>query len=134
MGDWDDAIKVFISENAHDEDQRWLERIFAMYRDPLSQTPTYQKILKEGLEEGLEKGRQEGRQEGLEEGRGEGELVGLQRAVLTVVESRFPPLTELARQQVMQVRKLDTIDFALKALVKAPDEQVARMLLELLAA
>ena len=109
-----------------DEDQRWLERIFAMYRDPLSETPTYQKILKEGREEGLE--------EGLEKGREEGELVGLQRAILTVVESRFPPLTELARQQVMQVRKPDTIDFALKALVKAPDEQVARMLLELLAA
>ena len=59
--------------------------------------------------------------------------MGLQRAVLTVVESRFPPLAELARQQVMQVRKPDTIDYALKALVKAPDEQVARMLLELLA-
>lgn len=128
------ADLVFTEE----EDQQWLERIFAMHRDPLSQTPTYQKILKEGREEGreegLEEGLEKGREEGLQEGLEKGELVGLQRAVLTVVESRFPPLAELARQQVMQVRKPETINYALKALAKAPDEEVARMLLELLAA
>ena len=43
-----------------DEDQRWLERIFAMSRGPLSQTPTYQKILKEGREEGREEGLEKG--------------------------------------------------------------------------
>ncbi len=41
------------------EDQQWLERIFAMYRDPLAQTPTYQKILREGREEGKLEGLQQ---------------------------------------------------------------------------
>lgn len=105
-----------------------------MHRDPLSQTPTYQKILKEGREEGLEKGLEKGLQQGREQGHEAGELAGLQQAVLIVVESRFPPLLELARQQVMQVRKPHIANVALKALTKAPDEEVARMLLELMAA
>ena len=109
-----------------------------MHRDPLSQTLTYQKIFEEGREEGFEvgfqQGLEEGREERLEKGLEEGELAGLQQAVLIVVESRFPPLLELARQQVMQVRKPHIANVALKALTKAPDEEVARMLLELMAA
>ncbi|HET9920721.1 MAG TPA: hypothetical protein VFQ30_12810 [Ktedonobacteraceae bacterium] len=109
-----------------------------MYSDPLSQTPTYQKIFKQGREEGLEEGREEGLEEGLqrglEQGREEGKLEGLQQAVLTVVETRFPPLSEFARQRVTQVRKLDKMEIAFKALAAAPDENTARMMLELLAA
>ena len=112
------ADLVFTGEGDH----QWLERIFAMYRDPLSQTPTYQKILEEGREEGLEKGREEGK------------LEGLQQAVLNVVEVRFPSLMELARERVPLVHKPGTIEYAFKALLTVPDEKTARMMLELLAA
>lgn len=81
-----------------------------MYRDPLSQTPTYQKILAEGREEGL------------------------QRAILTVVEARFPTLAELARQKVAKAKKPDAAEYALRKLATVPDEDTARTVLELLAA
>ncbi len=113
-GDWDDALKIYIGENAQD----LLEGIFAMYRDPLVQTPTYQKILREGREKGRE----------------EGKLEGLQQSVLTVVELRFPSLTELARERVQRASKPDVIESVFRTLVTAPDENAARALLEVLAA
>jgi predicted transposase/invertase (TIGR01784 family) len=113
------ATKLFADLVFKDEeDQRWLERIFAMYRDPLAQTPTYQKILKEGREEGLEKGK----------------LEGLRHSVLKIVENRFPSLIELARERVQLVSKSETIDYAFDALLTVPDENAARTLLESLAA
>lgn len=85
-----------------------------MYRDPLSQTPTYQKILAEGREEGREE--------------------GLQRAVLMLVEARFPSLTDLARQTVAKAKKPDAVEYAFKMLATVSDEDTARKALELLAA
>src|SRR5260370_41396465 len=67
-----------------DEDQQWIERIFAMYNDALEQTPTYQKLLQKGREEGLEKGREE----------------GLRQAVVDVVQDRFPEIASFAQKQV----------------------------------
>jgi len=67
-----------------DEDQQWIERIFAMYNDALEQTPTYQKLLQKGREEGLEKGREE----------------ALRQAVVDVVQERFPEITVFAQKQV----------------------------------
>ena len=95
------------------EDQQWLERIFAMYRDPLAQTPTYQKILREGREEG--------------------KLEGLQQSVLKLVENRFPSLVTLARERIQRVSKPETIDYAFDALLVASDEDAARTLLDSLA-
>ncbi len=75
-----------------DEDQQWIERIFAMYNDALEQTPTYQKLLQKGREEGLEKGREEGLEKGREE--------ALRQAVVDVVQERFPEITVFAQKQV----------------------------------
>lgn len=63
----------------NDEDQQWIERIFAMHNDVLRQTPTYQKLLKEGREEGLE---------------------ALRQTLVDVVQGRFPELAALAQKQV----------------------------------
>ncbi len=105
------ATKLFADLVFKDEeDQQWLERIFAMYRDPLAQTPTYQKILTEGREERLEK--------------------GLQEAVLEVVEARFPPLLDLARKKVSRLSTTESVRLVLKAVAAAPDEQAARTFLE----
>lgn len=93
-----------------------------MQNNPLAESWTYQQILNEGIEKG--------REEGIEEGK----LEGLQQAVLNVVEARFPPLTELARQRVSQIRTPDTVNLLLKGVATAPDETAARFVLDLLAA
>lgn len=71
----------------NEDDQKWLERTFAVIKDQLRDTPAYQRYLKEGLEKGREE---------------------LRQAVVDVVQERFPELVAFARKQV------DTIeDFAL---------------------
>ncbi|HKF36745.1 MAG TPA: hypothetical protein VKB35_07560 [Ktedonobacteraceae bacterium] len=68
------------------------------------------------------------------EGREEGIAEGLQKALITVVEGRFPPLVELAQQRVTQVTKPEKLDLLLKGIAAAPDEATARWLLDTLAA
>ncbi len=85
-----------------------------MFTDPLAETPTYQRLVKQGL--------QQGRNEGLQE------------AVIGVIEVKFPSLTSLAQEKVSQVTKPDALNLLLKTVVAAPDESVARLLLESLAA
>lgn len=53
---------------------------------------------KEGLEEGREEGREKGRQEGREEGRG----LGQKQLVLRLLDRRFGPLPQAARDAVEQ--------------------------------
>ena len=71
-----------------------------MYTDPLVQTPTYQKILREGYEEGWR----------------EGWLSGLRKSVLKVVEVRFPSLMELAQERVPRTNSPDVLEVAFKTL------------------
>jgi predicted transposase YdaD len=121
-----------------EEDRKWLERIFAMQNNPLAESWTYQQILNEGIEQGIEKGIEQGiekgREEGIEQGVEKGKLEGLREAVLNVVEARFPPLVELARQRVPHARTTDTVNLVLKGVATAPDENAARFVLDLLAA
>ncbi len=82
----------------------------------------------------IKKIRAESEARGVAKGKAEGEAKGLQEAVVTVVEGRFPPLVDLAQQKVTQINRTDTLTVLLKTLTKAPDEDAARLLLELLAA
>lgn len=93
-----------------------------MYADSLLQTPTYQKIFREGYEEGWREGFQEGW------------LNGLRKSVLIVVEKRFPSLIELARDRVSKVSNTDVLHYAFKVLLMAPEEETARILINLLPA
>ena len=102
--------KMFADLVFGEEDQDWIERIFAMYTDPLAQTRTYRKLVNQGV------------------------LQGLQEAFLSVVDVRFPTLSELAREKVTQATKPDAINLVLKGIAAAPDETAARILIELLAA
>ena len=63
-----------------------------------------------------------------------GETRGLQTALVTVVENRFPPLAKLAHEKVKRINKPDALTMLLKGITVAPDEATARLLLELLAA
>jgi hypothetical protein len=67
-----------------DIDQEWIERTFAMLKDPLRDTPAYQRFLKEGRE--LE------RQQNLEQRR-----QTLRQMLLEIVQGRFPKLLHLTK-------------------------------------
>src|SRR3989442_463773 len=92
----------------------------------LDESPFVQKRRAEGKVEGLV--------EGLVEGEIRGEVKGLQKAVVTIVEGRFPPLTELAQQKVVQINKPDLLNILLKQVAVARDEDMARILLDSFAA
>jgi hypothetical protein len=59
---------------------------------------------------------------------------GLQEAILTVTELRFPRLLALAQERVKRASKPDELRYALKGVKVATSEDAARLLLELLAA
>ena len=62
----------------------------------------------------------------------EGEIKGLQRALVMVVEERFPPLVELARGKAARINTVETLIILLRSLAAAPDKDLAQLLLELL--
>lgn len=93
-----------------------------MFDDLMERDPKMRKI------------RAESEARGKAEGLAEGKAEGLQEAVLTIVEGRFPPLTELARKKVQRIDRPDALSIVLKSLAAAPNEDAARTLLELLVA
>ena len=74
------------------------------------------------------------RAESKAEGKARGEAEGLQLALVTVVEERFPPLAELVQKKITRIDKPDALRLLLKGITAAPDEASARLLLELLVA
>ena len=56
-------------------------------------------------------------------------IQALQRAVVSVIEVRFPALAELAQQQVTQINSLDNLHFLIQKLSIAPNESIAIWLL-----
>jgi flagellar biosynthesis/type III secretory pathway protein FliH len=122
---WFDTL-LWRTNTVSSEDQRRVKTKMEQLDDFLEQSPYVQKKKEEGREEGREIGREEGHEEGLAE--------GLQKAFVTIVQGRFPPLAELAQQRVTQVTKPDKLDLLLKQIVTIPDETTARWLLDTMAA
>ncbi len=112
------------------EDKRRIMQKMDKFDSLLEENPFVQKKAAEAEE----KGRAEGRAEGLVEGEARGKAEGLQKAVVTVIEGRFPPLAELAQQKVTQITKPDLLDVLLRQVVSASDEATARWLLNTFAA
>ena len=79
--------------------------------------------------ESMAEGEAKGKAEGLAEGLAEGEAKGLQMALVSAVKVRFPELTELAQQTVVQINDTTGLDMLLKHVITAPDERTARWLL-----
>src|SRR5437588_405927 len=63
-----------------ESEQLWLRRRFAMLKDILKESWTYQEIKKEGREEGRE----------------EGQLQGQRQALLLLIQTHYPALVQLA--------------------------------------
>ncbi len=68
------------------------------------------------------------------EQRDRGRTEGQQKALLELIEVRFPALVELAQQQVAHLNKSDELSRLMKQIALAPDETTVRWLLSTLAA
>ncbi|MDQ6662546.1 MAG: hypothetical protein M3Z24_16475 [Chloroflexota bacterium] len=53
----------------------------------------------------------------------------LRKAIVKIVEGRFPTLTDLAQQKVIQIEKPDVLYYLITQTATAPDEKIARFLL-----
>jgi hypothetical protein len=82
-------------------EQEWLNERFKMYQHELEETLFYQGIRKEGLEEGLSQGLQVGRVKGREE--------TLRETLFNFLTARYPTLVDLAKEQVGQLKDVDTL-------------------------
>ena len=99
-------------------EKREFEERLNMWDDLMERDPKMKKIRKESEAKGKAQGIAE----------------GLQKAVITVVTLRFPPLTELAQQKVSRVRQPDTLNLLLEQVTSVSDEEAARLLLDGIAA
>jgi len=61
-------------------------------------------------------------------------IQGAQRMVTTLVKTRFPELTEFAKERVTHVRSVDSLDILIEQIATAPNETVAKKLLDTFAA
>lgn len=112
------AITRLLAERVFktNDDQAWLRRRFAMLRD-IEDTPTYKRLVKEGLEQGLKQGREEGREEG--------ELLGVRKSIEAIVQTRFPTILLLARVKIEQIADLDKLQEILVQMSVAADAMTA---------
>ncbi len=108
------------------EDKRRIQEKMENFESLLDENPFVQKKRAEGLAEGEAKG--------LAEGEARGEAKGLQRAFVTVIRGRFPRLSDLAQQKVTRITKPDALSLLLEQVSAAPDEETARIILNLIAA
>jgi predicted transposase YdaD len=92
--------------------QEMLRRLFAMHRDILEDSWVYQEILKEGLEKG--------------ESRGE------QRALLTIIQKRFPDIAQAASQQISRVTDTNLLETLIAEVSVAQTLQEAMEVLNML--
>ena len=115
------------------EDKRRIQERLDMWDNLIEQDPWVQKkkaeAKAEGEAEGLAEGLAKGLAEGLAEGEVKGEVKGLQNAVVRIVKGRFPSLSELAQQKVVQVNEAPVLYYLVEQLSTAPDETVVRWLL-----
>jgi hypothetical protein len=99
-------------------EKREIQERLNMWDDLMERDPKMRKIRKES--------EAKGKTQGLAE--------GLQKAVITVINLRFPPLTELAQQKVTRVQKPETLNLLLDKVTTVPDEDTVRLLLDIIAA
>ncbi len=96
-----------------------------MWDNLIEQDPWVQKKKAEAEAEGEAKGLAKG----LAKGEVKGEVKGLQNAVVRIVKGRFPSLSELAQQKIVQVNEASVLYYLVEQLSTAPDETVVRWLL-----
>lgn len=99
-------------------EKREIQERLNMWDDLMERDPRMRKIRKESEAKGKARGLAE----------------GLQKAAITAVALRFPPLSELAQQRVTRVQKPETLNLLLDKVTTVPDEDTVRLLLDIIAA
>src|SRR5205085_1182570 len=103
--------KINIQERLSMFDQLWEEN------------PTIQKMRAEyrmkGLQEGLQKGLQEGRQEERQR-----ELQGLRHLLVSIVQTKYPDLVDLAQQQAIHFDNLEALHLLIQQVATAPNADI----------
>ena len=109
--------KINIQERLSMFDQLWEEN------------PTIQKMRAEyrmkGLQEGLQKGLQEGRQEERQR-----ELQGLRHLLVSIVQTKYPDLVDLAQQQAIHFDNLEALHLLIQQVATAPNADIVRWHIE----
>lgn len=95
--------------------QETLERMFAMYQSILEDSWVYQEIVQKGMAEGMEKGMEKGKETGLTQGE--------QRALLTIIQKRFPDIAGTAKQLVGGITDVDRLEALIGEVSVAQDAQ-----------
>ena len=123
-----------------EEDRQWLKRRFEMLRGILEDSWAFQEMMQwaeervkqkedrarqEAAQKALEQGLQEGHQQGLQEGR----LVQERETLELCVESRFPALLPLLREQMQSINDLNTLRQLFLNLFRASSEDEARSMI-----
>src|SRR5581483_5457675 len=103
-----------------ESEREGFQRRFRMYQDVLRESWVYQEIGQEYLEKGLEKGLEQG----LEKGRKQGIEQALHQTLMIYVETRFPQLVVLARQQTGLITDVAVLNQIMSKLftLQTPDE------------
>jgi hypothetical protein len=99
------------------EDMQKVEERLDMWENLLEQDPYIKKKTAQAQAKGREEGREEGRIEASRD------------SVVNVIRVRFPRLAKAARQRVQNIEKLDDLTELHNQLLSAPDETIARKLL-----
>jgi predicted transposase YdaD len=122
------ASLAFRREN-NTADQEWLIRRYKQMFDIVKDTPLYQEMFRDAREEAREEALKEGREEGLKEGLEKAQqekLEALRRALIGIVQARFPRLEKLARGQAAITDDEDEINDLIVKLSMARDGKEAK--------
>ena len=131
-----------------EEDRQWLKRRFEMLRGILEDSWAFQEMMQwaeervrqkedrarqeaaqKALEQGLQEGHQQGLQEGHQQGLQEGRLAQERETLELCVESRFPALLPLLREQMQSINDLNTLRQLFLNLFRASSEDEARSMI-----
>jgi predicted transposase YdaD len=97
-------------------DQELLIRRLLEMKDILQETPVYQALTQQARQEGLEEGRQEG-------------CEALRQTLLSIVQTRFPKLVRLAREQAVRIDDPDVLGSLIVKISFAQTTQEAKQYL-----
>jgi len=98
-------------------------------RKLMSESVTYQEILKEGEELGLRKGEELGLRKGEELGLRKGEELGLRKGILTILNSCFGELSVEIKEQLNQIHDIDKLQELARQSVRCKDLEEFKSLL-----
>jgi hypothetical protein len=124
-------------------DKQWLKRRFEMFHSMLEDSWSYQEMVQKGIDQGLEKGIKQGIDQGLEKGikqgieQGveQGELKASKRLLARLIATRFPTLSNLAKNHTEPIKDVDILNAVIDKLLLAETvEQAQQALSEITAA